>query len=668
MPENGERRQVIQTLCAQLQQDNDHTRWCTVKALGRMGAREAIPALVASLGKDPDPDVRMEAAATLGQLADNETVDALIGSLRDDPDGDVRIEACRALGRLRHPRAVEALITCLSIDETLDLDDWDSGEDIEFGAIWEIQREALERLGDSGDIRAAEAIIELLASVDDDDLQELGLHTLATLGGDRAIGFVLQQLREGSPATRRHAVRALAVSRDTAILEPLRRALQDSDPDVRLAAGQVLAIRQDSSVLILLQDSQETIRREAVPLVSDLSDDTVGEQLIRLLNDPKRSVRQQAVQALGERRDTRAIGPMLMLLAQSQKDETLAGVLIKSLRDLKAPEAMGPLCQLLVEEQVGAAVRLQAVLALGDIASAVSNADDPVECLTALVGDDDPQICHAALISLSKIGGDKAAAVLLKALRGELPKLPQETDAPQNHHESMDYPTSTLAAIQQATSVTRTTTLTEHQRQIRQYSASVIRETHDMDTCEALVDAAEDGDPILRCNALLTIGQCGYRGGLTAIHQGCTANERDVRLAAIEVLRRFAPKEALGLLTERLDAESDPVVMQRVIETLGTLGDKRATAGVIGKLRDDDQHVQRTALHALSCLRDRTAIEAVRPLLFDYGGELWRESVNTLQSLDDPELCSLLLTTLSQPEREEHRGIAIEALAELYAM
>lgn len=141
-----------------------------------------------------------------------------------------------------------------------------------------------------------------------------------------------------------------------------------------------------------------------------------------------------------------------------------------------------------------------------------------------------------------------------------------------------------------------------------------------------------------------------------------------MRLAAIEALRRLAPEEALGLLTERLDAESDSMVMQRVIETLGALGDRRATASVIGKLRDDDRHVQRTALHALSCLGDRVAIEAVRPLLFAHGGELWRETVHTLQSLNDPDLCSFLLATLSQPDSEEHHGIAIEALAELYAM
>ena len=453
MPENRDRKEVIETLCAQLQQDNDRTRWCAVKALGRMGAREAIPTLVTSLGHDPDPDVRMETAATLGQLADSGAVDALISALRDDPDGDVRLEACRALGSLRHPHAVEALIACLSVDETLDLDDWDSGDDIEFGAVWEIQREALERLGDAGDVRAAEAIIDLLALEDGDDLKELGLHALATLGGNRAIGFVLQQLREGSPATRRYAVRALAVTPHAAVLEPLRMALKDSDPDVRLAAGHALAAKQDASATILLQDLQETVRREAITLIAHLSDDMVGDNLIRLLRDPRRSVRQQAVQALGERRETRAIGPMLMLLAQSHQDETLAGVLIKALGDLKASEAIQPLCQLLVDAQVGVTARLQAVMALGAIASVATDVEpgvepvDPVKCLTVLVEDDDPQIGHAALISLSKIGGDQAAAVLLKALRGELPEPPQESDAAElepGHLGSINYPTSTL--------------------------------------------------------------------------------------------------------------------------------------------------------------------------------------------------------------------------------
>jgi HEAT repeat protein len=117
-----------------------------VQALARLAAREAVPVLVANLGRDPDPDVRMEIAAALGTLEAKEAVGPLMRVLQDDPDGDVRLEACKALGSMRDPRAVDALMTCLQADTVFGLNDWDLEDDIGFDVAWALQREALEAI------------------------------------------------------------------------------------------------------------------------------------------------------------------------------------------------------------------------------------------------------------------------------------------------------------------------------------------------------------------------------------------------------------------------------------------------------------------------------------------------------------------------------------------
>ena len=82
------------------------------------------------------------------------------------------------------------------------------------------------------------------------------------------------------------------------------------------------------------------------------------------------------------------------------------------------------------------------VLALGDLITSTvdgpegwSDDQDPakspdvVDILIASVGDADERVCLAALLCLGKIGNARASAVLVKALRGEIPEVPQDSSA-----------------------------------------------------------------------------------------------------------------------------------------------------------------------------------------------------------------------------------------------
>jgi len=79
-------------------------------ALGRLGAVQAIPALVAGLEHE-DRDVQVASAAALGEIgpAAAQAVPALIKALRDQANWHVGREAAVALGRIGDPTALPAL-------------------------------------------------------------------------------------------------------------------------------------------------------------------------------------------------------------------------------------------------------------------------------------------------------------------------------------------------------------------------------------------------------------------------------------------------------------------------------------------------------------------------------------------------------------------------------
>jgi len=77
------------------------------KALGELGDRRAVPALIAAAKQGDEPALRGIVEA-LGRIGDASAAPILIGLLQTGKE-DVRLEAAIALGRLRDPSATAAL-------------------------------------------------------------------------------------------------------------------------------------------------------------------------------------------------------------------------------------------------------------------------------------------------------------------------------------------------------------------------------------------------------------------------------------------------------------------------------------------------------------------------------------------------------------------------------
>lgn len=113
-------------------------------ALGRIGDRVAVPALVEAL-KDPLPDVRFAAALSLGRLPADGVVTRLERTLRSDPAWGPRYAAAIALGRARKAFGAGALAEALSSDPA-----------------WQVRQQAARSLADLGTAHAAQALTTAL--------------------------------------------------------------------------------------------------------------------------------------------------------------------------------------------------------------------------------------------------------------------------------------------------------------------------------------------------------------------------------------------------------------------------------------------------------------------------------------------------------------------------
>jgi len=86
----------------------DHQRWTCVRAVGRIGDRQAIPGLL-ELFKDPNPLIRIGALRALGDLGAVQVLSEIQAIGEKDEAMVVRNEAVKVLGRFKDERSLPIL-------------------------------------------------------------------------------------------------------------------------------------------------------------------------------------------------------------------------------------------------------------------------------------------------------------------------------------------------------------------------------------------------------------------------------------------------------------------------------------------------------------------------------------------------------------------------------
>jgi PKD repeat protein len=175
-------------------------------------------------------------------------VSVLISALINDKSSDTRADAAEVLGEIGDARAVEPLIDAL--------------RDVDYTVQWD----AAEALGKIGDKRAVEPLITTLKA-EDGYLQDLAAEALGEIGDAEAVEPLIGALKDEEGDVRSSAAGALGKIGDKRAVEPLIITLKDEDEFVRGCAADALGEIGDKRAIepltAALKDEDEFVRSRA---------------------------------------------------------------------------------------------------------------------------------------------------------------------------------------------------------------------------------------------------------------------------------------------------------------------------------------------------------------------------------------------------------------------
>jgi HEAT repeat protein len=191
------------------------------RALGRLGAREAIPELIQALS-DASSDVRVVAAAALWRLPDPSSVPALLERTNDE-DRVVREWAALALGVAADARALPALLKLLDDRERA------------------VRLSAVRSLGRIERAEALEPLVRYLATPRDEEEREEVVNSVASIPDEQRVPSLLMLYANagGDVNQKRRLLAALGKVGDERAISLLRKA--SSQRELRVQANKALA-------------------------------------------------------------------------------------------------------------------------------------------------------------------------------------------------------------------------------------------------------------------------------------------------------------------------------------------------------------------------------------------------------------------------------------------
>jgi HEAT repeat protein len=489
---------AVDPLIDALKDRNLYLRKGAALALGQIKDPRAVDPLIAVL-EDESSSVRRNAAQALGEIGDPLAVDPLLNVFQDDEDSQVRQKAAEALGKIDDVRAVEPLIAALQ-----DTDPF-------------IPREAALALGKIGDARAVDPLIEAYKAnaIYGDDLKQV----LIMIGAP-SVDALIAVLKDGDTEIQYLAVEALGEIGDERAVGPLIIYMKDENTDDLITVKTSLVMIGELSVEPLiallsdeaLQSQSDTlqateVKAYAVQALGELKDTRAVEPLISVLADEHFYYRDWAATALGEIGDARAIAPLIASMKGYERatQDAAKNALVKI-----GDPAVEPLIAALENEDPG--IRLWAVTALGEIKDSRS-----VEPLIVKLNDGDYYVRQQVPQALANLNDPRVVEPLIASLHDEWSG-------------------------------------------IRMVVADALGTVKDPRAVEPLISALKDEDPYVRRQVALAIGVIQDVRGVEPLIGALVDEDPIVQVAAAEALSGFNDPRAIETLSKALQEEKISVI------------------------------------------------------------------------------------------------------------
>ena len=382
-----------------------------VEAIGNVVGDAALPALLQALEHE-DQFVRQYAAEAIGQIGGDAALPALLQALEHE-DQFVRQCAAEAIGQIGGEAALLALLKVLEDEnsvvnsQTLSLRLLDNNLHVRKTVV-----KAICQIGGEA------ALPTLLQALEDEDFQvrQYAVGAIGKIGGE-ALPTLLQVLEhEDSSVLRQTVVMAIGQIGGKAALPTLLQALEDEDFHVRQYAAEVIGkIGGEAALPALLQtlkDEDWYMRKTVVKAIGNIGGEAALPALLQALEDKDKDVpRYYAVEAICKIGGEAAL-PTLLQVLEHEDSSVLRQTAVKAIGNIGGKAALMALLKAL--ENKNSDVRKEAVEAIGKIGG-----DAALPALLKALEDECPSVRQQAVEAIGKIGGDAALTALLKALDDE---------------------------------------------------------------------------------------------------------------------------------------------------------------------------------------------------------------------------------------------------------
>ncbi|WP_320174840.1 HEAT repeat domain-containing protein [Maridesulfovibrio sp.] len=567
---------AVQAVVPLLRSDEAPVRNLSMDILREVGAQDF--ASLVDLVHDEDPDIRIFATDILGSTNSFMAVEPLCDALLKDPEVNVRYQAAVSLGDLANPAAARCLNKAMQDDE------W-----VQYAVI-----EALAKIKHSSSV---DALVKAL-NTSSDLVASMIVDALGEVGNIKAVTMLLRHLDKSPTALRNKIVKAivsilggkslklLSASEREKLREYMLVALNDEDEDVQDAAisglGYVGGEKATEEVLKLASELDPDRDRDRLAvIINDLSNIGLNEALVAAVNSGNFKKAAIVIEIL-----SRLKGPEVsnvLMDAFENGDRDIKRGILEALVSTADEEAKGFFENVLESEQDGSMLK-SAINFLGGKLKDV----DAVDAIFGLLTHSYDDVKEAALNACVAIGGEDVNRRFVELF-------------------SSDEPIERLMAVFAMGQIDAHGNL-EHIKialedevpDIRKIALEALHDcSADSESMSLIFSRLHDENRDVRLTVIELLGSCYTDEAIPYIIQALQDDDDWVQIRAAEALGEHREESALPELITMLDSPHKLVVL-KVIEVLGAIGGTMAFQALLeASNSDSDPEVIQAAEEAI---------------------------------------------------------------------
>ncbi|MDR0239221.1 MAG: HEAT repeat domain-containing protein [Deltaproteobacteria bacterium] len=519
--------------------------------LGSTKSRKSVASLCDSLLKDPEVNVRYQAAVSLGSLAFPEAVECLRLAMMDEEW--VQFSVVEALTKIRADSTVTALTQALSNCSPL------------------VASIIIDALGEMGNIKAVPLLFKSLESASV-PLRHKTVKSIVKILGGRSLSllnpkdhtrfrdYLLDTLNDEDESVLMAALSGLSVMGDDAATKAIFRLMTRMNPDlhqdlIQAATQTIASIGFNQSFVDALHAKNNDMLVHVAVDASLLMDDTRHIQHIKeIFWQHDRDIQRAAAVRLARIAGPDDVPFFLDLLDRHTDGDVLKAALFFLGNRMKAEQATEKLFSMLAHpyDDVKEAA-LEACIAL--------QTPQSTEHFKQLFKENEPRLRAMAVYAL----GRQNFADNLPELRAAL----EDEDA-----------------------------------HVRQVAVEVFGASGSCNSVylSLLLPRLHDENKDVRISVVSLLGTCNSPEVLPPLLSALNDQDDWVRIRAVEALGHLKATAAVPHLVQMLDS-SNPMLTFKIIDTLGRIGGKIAFRALLGMIDHEDPEIQHVAAEAVSSIQ-----------------------------------------------------------------